>query len=82
MIILFKCTEEKRLKVQKSWKVSVQKKFFVFFSIYDFLILVQGSLSPGSVNIFKFFWFERACRDAGHHRVLFLIKLYFLCVRL
>ena len=68
MIILFKYTKEKRLKVQKAWKISVQKMFFVFSR---FMILVQGFLSPGSVNIFNFFLLERASRDAAHHRVLF-----------
>ena len=32
------------------------KNVFRFFSIYDFLILEQGILSPGSGNIFKFFF--------------------------
>ena len=56
MIILFKYTEEKRVKVQKSWNISVQKMFFVFSRFMTFLILVQGFLSPGSFNIFKFFF--------------------------
>ena len=63
-----------RRKTSKSTKILENfssKNVSRFFSIYDFLILVQGFLSP------NFFLFERASRDAGHYRVLFLIKLNF-----
>ena len=54
--------------------------FFVFFSIYSFLILFPRFLNLGSMNIYKFFLFERACRDAEHHRVLFFYySLSLLC---
>ena len=70
-----------RRKTSKSTKILENfssKNVFRFFSIYDFLILVQGFLNTGSVNIFNFFLLERASRDAGHHMVLFLIKFYYL----
>ena len=70
-----------RRKTSKSTKILKHfssRNAFRFFSIDDFLVLVHGFLNSGSVNIFKFFLSERASRDAGHHRVLFKIKLYFL----
>jgi hypothetical protein len=51
-------------------KISVHKMFFVFSRFVIFFIVVQGFLGPGPVNILIFL-FERARRDAEHHRVLF-----------
>jgi len=67
---------KKSCKNKKILKNYSSKNVFRFFSICDFSILIQGILGPVSFNPFSFFLFERAYRDAGHQRALFLNKLW------
>ncbi len=65
-----------RVKIKKSWKITVQKMFFVFsrFVIFRFSYK-EFSVQCHSIHL-VFFLFNRAHQDAGHHRALFLNKLW------